>query len=205
LVVNAVLTWNDIWKFLNTTVSCILQMITSLIHRLNTLVAWKVEISKCSVNVYRKCLELAVQNIHAYIHIYKTLCAVIPSKNLWEHSTCSDMALSMQHQQPLTGCLPYHSYKLCLLANSRADSPAVTLDKSWPIQASNSIEAGWLVILHLVFIILSLSLGRPSLKLMLFKLFLACDRPGEPFWRCVPKLWMIFGEIYLHVETWVMF
>jgi hypothetical protein len=144
--------------------------------------------------------------LHTYIHTYKTLYAVIPSKNVWEHSTCSDVALSMQHQQPLTGCCsPCHSYKLCLLANRRADSPAVTLDKSWPIQASNSIEAGWLVILHLVFIILSLSSGRPPLKLILFELFLASDRPGELFWRCVPKLWMIFGEIHLHVEIWVMF
>jgi hypothetical protein len=172
LVVNAVLTWNDIWKFLNTTVSCILQMITSLIHRLNTLVAWKVEIPKCNVNVYRKCLELAAQNICACIHTYKTLYAVIPSKNVWEHSTCSDMALSMQHQQPSTSsCSPYHSYKLCVLANHRADSPAVALDKSWPIQASNSIETGWLVILHLVFIILSLSSGKPPLKLILLKFF----------------------------------
>jgi hypothetical protein len=156
-----------------------------------------------------KCLQkvsFAGSTKHTCMYTYKTLYTVIPSRNVWEHSTCSDMALSVQHQQPSTSsCSPYHSYKLCLLANRRADSPAVAWDKSWPVQASNSIEAGWLVILHLVFIILSLSSGMPPLKLILFKLFLACDGAGEPFWRCVSKLWIIFGEIHLHVETWVMF
>jgi hypothetical protein len=142
-----------------------------------------------------------------YVHTYlqNIICCHSKQKCV-EHSTCSDMALSMQHQQRSTGSRsPYHSYKFCLLTSLRADSPVVALDKSWPVQASNSIEAGWPVILHLAFIILSLSSGRPPLKLILFKIFLAHDRAGKPFWRCVPKLWIIFGEIHLHVETWVMF
>jgi len=42
----------------------------------------------------------------------------------------------MQHHQPSTSSLsPYHSYKLCLLTNRTAGSPAVALCKNRPIQA----------------------------------------------------------------------
>jgi hypothetical protein len=59
---------------------------------------------------------------------------------MWEHPTRSETALSTQFQQPPTGShSPYHSYKLCLLSNRRAGSPAVATDKRRPIQASGSL------------------------------------------------------------------
>lgn len=47
------------------------------------------------------------------------------AKRMPEHPICSKTALSMQCQQPTTGShSPYHSFKLCLLTNHRAGSPA---------------------------------------------------------------------------------
>jgi hypothetical protein len=66
-----------------------------------------------------------------------------PDNNLLQSKLTRETVIcyftNQQTNHPTGGRLPDHSYKLCQVTNCITGSPAKALDKSWPIQAPDSI------------------------------------------------------------------